>query len=189
MIKQVIGIAIIAVLGIILIVNITQQNSSNENENLVNSEDTLVSPEALGIKVGETAPDFELTTLEGENVKLSDFHGKKVFLNFWATWCPPCKKEMPEMQEFHEEYSDEVVIIALNATDSEKNEGVVADFIEEYDYTFPVLLDPEMKVVDEYMAISLPTTYFIGTDGVIQQQTKIGPMTYEFMESMMHELN
>src|SRR5690625_1361660 len=86
-----------------------------------------------GLEVGNLAPDFELETLEGETVKLSDLKGQKVFLNFWASWCGPCRSEMPDMQKFHED-RDDVTILAVNVNDRPEN---VDEFLEEYGITFP----------------------------------------------------
>ncbi|WP_047981171.1 TlpA family protein disulfide reductase [Ornithinibacillus contaminans] len=199
MVKKIIGIAILVTLGIILVINIgeitKQKNTAGSGPNLVDvSGDTsvegvsIVSPNAEGINEGDTAPDFKLKMLNGDTVTLSDLKGKKVLVNVWATWCPPCKEEMPELQQFYEEYGDDIEIIAVNATGSERNEQAVRDFISEYDYTFPVAFDKDMEVTDNYMVISIPTSYFIGTDGVIQVPRKVGPMTYDFMVEMMNKL-
>src|SRR5690606_30949393 len=139
--------------------------------------------------VGQLSKDFQLTDLEGNTVQLSDFKGKKVFLNFWATWCPPCKAEMPHMQDFHEKYSDEVVVLAVNVTGSEVNKDNVYEFVDEYNLTFPIVLDETNEVSAAYQAVSLPTTYFINSEGVIQLQRKIGPMTYEEMEKNLNKLD
>src|SRR5690606_33071951 len=81
----------------------------------------MIAPaESVGIQPGEIAPDFELETLDGAVVKLSELKGEKVILNFWATWCPPCKEEMPEMQEFYDKYGDDINVIAVNF--KEKND-------------------------------------------------------------------
>ncbi|MCA0983186.1 TlpA family protein disulfide reductase [Halobacillus yeomjeoni] len=150
----------------------------------------MVSPNAPeGLKVGEKAPDFTLETLNGETVNLSELKGKKVFINFWATWCPPCREEMPEMEKFHQEYGDEVEVLAINSTGAEKNIEKVESYVQEGGYTFPILLDPDLEMNQIYQAISIPTTYFIGTDGVIQQPRKVGPMTYDFMVEMKEKLN
>ncbi|MFG6115003.1 redoxin domain-containing protein [Halobacillus sp. MO56] len=141
-----------------------------------------------GIQKGEQAPDFELETVEGETLRLSDLQGKKVFLNFWATWCPPCKKEMPEMQKFHEEFGDEVEIVAVNATTTETSMDDVKKYLEQEGYTFQVPLDKKNQVSSEYQAITIPTTYFIGTDGIVQQPRQVGPMTYDFMVKMKDKL-
>ncbi|RWZ60390.1 TlpA family protein disulfide reductase [Halobacillus fulvus] len=165
------------------------------NQSAENDGTTMYAPNSpAGLQAGEMAPDFTLKTLDGENVQLSDLKGKKVFVNFWATWCPPCREEMPEMQRFHEEFGDEVVVLAVNGTGSEKGANfenkmqVVKDYVEEGSYTFPVLLDEQLDITTEYQAISIPTTYFIGTDGTIQKPRRVGPMNYEFMIEMKNDL-
>jgi thiol-disulfide isomerase/thioredoxin len=199
MIKKILGIAVILVLAVVIFINYVEiKKAKNDEESGPNLVDVsgdpsveggmIVSPTAAGINKGDIAPDFELELLNGDKIKLSDLKGQKVLINFWATWCPPCKEEMPEMQKFYEEYGDEIAIIAINATDSEKNEQAVRDFIEEKGYTFPVALDKDMEVVDNYMAITIPTSYFIGTDGVLQVPRKVGPMTYDFMVEMLNTL-
>ncbi|HEX6593544.1 MAG TPA: redoxin domain-containing protein [Bacillota bacterium] len=185
-----IGFAILVLFIGIFIFNTLGPNDESEkqqNEQTANSPNH--SEEQAGIKVGEQAPDFELETLDGETTKLSDLKGKKVILNFWATWCPPCQKEMPEMQQFYEEHHEEIEIIAVNLTGSESKASDVNDYIEEHEYTFPVLLDRDLAVRDEYMALVVPTTYFIGTDGIVQEERKVGPMTYELMEEMLQSLD
>jgi thiol-disulfide isomerase/thioredoxin len=197
MIKKILGIAILFTFGTIIIINILEINKEEKTTgpNLVDvTGDTsvegvsIVSPSSSGINKGDAAPDFELEMMNGEKVKLSELKGKKVLVNFWATWCPPCKEEMPELQQFYEDYGDEITIIAINATGSERNEEAVRNFIDKYDYTFPVAFDKSMDVTDEYMAVTIPTSYFIGTDGIIQVPRKVGPMTYEFMVEMMNSL-
>ena len=90
-----------------------------------------------GIEIGKSAPDFELTKLDGTNVKLSDLKGKKVILNFWATWCGPCQQEMPDMEAFYKEHKENVEILAVNYTPSEKvGEEKVSNFIKEKELLF-----------------------------------------------------
>lgn len=200
MIKKFVGIGILLALGIALVINVVdfekKDGQAASGPNLVDvtgdpSVDgvTIVSPSARGINEGDTAPDFELPLLNGDTVKLSDLKGKKVLINFWATWCPPCKEEMPELERFYEEHGDEITIIAINATGSERNEEAVHDFIEEYGYTFPVAIDNNNETTDTYMAMTIPTSYFIGSDGIIQAPRKVGPMSYDFMVDMMNSLN
>lgn len=131
-----------------------------------------------GIAVGVKAPDFELKTLDGKSVKLSDLQGKKVILNFWATWCPPCKAEMPEMQKYHEKIGDDAVILAVNIDPQLK----VQEFIDDMGITFTIPLDTDDTVNTMYQVISIPTTYFIDTKGIIRQK-HIGAMTYDFMKN------
>ncbi|MCP8969131.1 peroxiredoxin family protein [Ectobacillus ponti] len=142
-----------------------------------------------GLEVGKEAPDFELQTYDGKTVKLSDYRGKKVILNFWATWCPPCQKEVPEMQAFYGQHQRDVVILAVNYTVSEKSgaQEKVAAFVTEHKLTFPVLMDSLTNVSATYKIISLPTSYFIDTKGVMRQKF-IGPMTQEFMKKSLDKL-
>ncbi|MCP8616411.1 TlpA family protein disulfide reductase [Salirhabdus salicampi] len=142
-----------------------------------------------GYTIGKTAPDFTLTTLAGETISLSDLRGKKVFLNFWASWCGPCKVEMPEMQEFHEQYGDEVVVLAVNATGDEFSLNNAKDFIEKNELTFPIPLDHELKVVYQYDVVAYPTTYFINREGILQFNRHIGPMDYDMMVEQMKKLD
>jgi peroxiredoxin len=119
-----------------------------------------------GLAVGIEAPDFQLKDLQGHTVKLSDFRGKKVMLNFWAPWCPPCKQEMPEMQKFHEAAGNEVSILAVNI-DPQYNS---AKFLGKMGITFPILLDGEDKVNTQYGVMTIPTTFFIDEKGIIQDK-------------------
>lgn len=142
-----------------------------------------------GIEIGKSAPDFTLTKLDGTNVKLSDLKGKKVILNFWATWCGPCQQEMPDMEAFYKEHKENVEILAVNYTPSEKGGGEekVSNFIKEKGITFPVLLDKNIDVTTAYKVITIPTSYFIDTKGVIQDKF-IGPMTQKEMEKRVAKL-
>lgn len=140
-------------------------------------EDQETSSQKIGLEVGNTPPDFELKTLSGDTVKLSDYKGKKVMLNFWATWCPPCKAEMPDMQKFYEGNKDRVEILAVNMDTTND----VAGFVKEYGLTFPILLDEENEVNKDYGIVSIPTTFFIDEDGVIKQKIT-GSMQLEDME-------
>ncbi len=133
----------------------------------------------IGIEKDNLAPDFELTTLDGETVKLSDYRVEKVLLNFWASWCRPCRSEMPDMQKFHETY-DDVVILAVNLTETERSKTNVTNFLEEYEITFPVLLDNETVVGNIYNTRALPTSYLINSDGKIHN-IATGPLNYESM--------
>lgn len=137
--------------------------------------------ESIGLQPGESAPDFTLTTLSGEQLSLSDLRGKKVILNFWATWCGPCRAEMPDMQKFYESHQDEVEILAVNVTESEASAENVDLFVEDYGLTFPILLDEKSQVVTTYQALTIPTSYLIDSNGVIQNRM-IGPMNYDWMK-------
>lgn len=105
------------------------------------------------------APDFSLKDLRGNLVSLRDFRGRVVFLNFWATWCPPCRLEMPTMEELHREFADHgLVILAVNFRESPDE---VRSFLKQHGFTFTTLLDEEERAFGLYRAWSLPTTYLI----------------------------
>ncbi len=168
-----------------------KEEAAAETSNSESNQDgtMMVAPNApKELKTGEKAPDFSLETLSGDLLTLADLKGKKVFLNFWATWCPPCQEEMPELEKFYQDFGDEVEIVAVNATGSEKDVSEVNKYMNGHNYHFPVVLDKELKVNDLYQALTIPTTYFIGRDGRIQQPKKVGPMTYDFMVKMKESL-
>jgi len=124
------------------------------------------SPLLVGDVRGLPAPDFELASLDGKKVKLSDFRGKAVLLNFWATWCPPCKEEMPWFVDLQKKYGNNglvVIGVALDDTEAPK----IAQFVSEMGVNYPILLGTN-KVSDQYGSVDfLPTTFYINRDGKI----------------------
>jgi cytochrome c biogenesis protein CcmG/thiol:disulfide interchange protein DsbE len=113
-------------------------------------------------------PDFTLTSLDGLSVTLSELRGRPVLLNFWATWCPPCRLEMPYFQEIHEDpiwRARELLILAVNLQESATD---VRRFMTDNAYTFTVLLDTKAEAARLYNASSIPATYIIGKDGIIK---------------------
>ncbi|WP_432357626.1 redoxin domain-containing protein [Sporosarcina sp. UB5] len=146
---------------------------------------------SVGLNLGDLPPDFELATLDGDTLKLSELKGKKVVLNFWATWCPPCKAEMPHMQNYYRNSAEEanVEIVAVNLTDSE-NRGVkvVQEFIDSYGLTFKIPLDEQGIVGEAYKAFQIPTTYMLNTDGTISQIVK-GPMDEAMLKTLIDDLD
>lgn len=142
----------------------------------------------VGLEKGNLAPDFELVTLSGEKVKLSDYRGKKVLLNFWASWCGPCRAEMPDMQELHQEGREDVVILAVNATQTERSTESPAEFIKELGLTFPIVLDEKGEVSKTYQVVALPTSYFIDSEGKIDDKFT-GTLSYQQMITGLSKLN
>ncbi|MGG3450067.1 thiol-disulfide oxidoreductase ResA [Domibacillus aminovorans] len=118
------------------------------------------------LEAGDKAPDFVLTDMSGEQHRLSDYEGKGVFLNFWGTWCEPCKKEMPHMEKMAQEYAGEVEILAVNVGESNFQ---VQNFAEQYGLTFPIAIDKSKEVMNTYGVNPLPTTFMIKPDGTIDQ--------------------
>jgi peroxiredoxin len=125
-----------------------------------------------GPNVGDKAIDFKLSDLSGDDVTLSQFKGKKVIVNFWATWCPPCKDEMPIMEEFYKKHSEDVEILAINI-DPQYN---VKEYQKSMGLTFPILLDKDDKINKAYDILTVPTTYVINEQGIITHK-QIGAIT------------
>src|SRR3990172_6161736 len=116
---------------------------------------------------GQKAPDMPMLGIEGGVVRLDSFKGKTVVLNFWATWCPPCREEMPLLQQAFVERQARGDLVVL-AVDYEEPEALVMDFIRQFSLTFPVLMDRDGSVRLQYGVTGLPTTFFIDRDGVIR---------------------
>ena len=114
---------------------------------------------------GEPAPDFAAQTLEGKHVSLADFRGKTVLLNFWATWCPPCRSEMPDMEKIYRERLDKDVVIL--AVDVQEAAVPVQAFVDRFSITFPILMDVSGDIAKLYGIQSLPSSYFIDAQGRI----------------------
>lgn len=119
------------------------------------------------------APDFTVYDAEGSEVHLSDYVGKPIVLNFWASWCGPCQGEMPDFHEKYLELDGKIQFLMINMTDgSRETIESASDFIAEREYTFPVFYDTQSDAARTYGAYSLPTTYFIDAEGyVIAQAT------------------
>jgi peroxiredoxin len=117
-------------------------------------------------KQGSLAPDFLLMELDGGDFRLSDLRGKAVIVNFWATWCTPCRKEMPQFVAAYDRYKDEgLEVVAVNVQESP---SIIRPFAEDFGMEFTVVLDKRGAVSDSYRLIGLPTTYFIDREGVIR---------------------
>ena len=139
---------------------------------------------------GEPAPDFALPNLDGAVVRLSDLRGKPVLLNFWATWCGPCKREMPDIQQVYTQANGELVVLAINAegTSPELARRLARDFRDELSLTFPMLFDsPDTEVLNQYRLTGLPDSFFIDRNGIIQEIV-IGPLTKKVLDEKVEAL-
>lgn len=149
------------------------------------SPDVFSPPETAGETDGESgeytpmkAPDFTVLNEEGEEVKLSDYYGKPIVLNFWATWCYYCKEEMPDFEKVYKEHP-EVQFLMVNATDGVRETVEIAKaYIAEKGYTFPVVFDTEQEAVTAYYITGYPTTWFIDKDGYLVTYAN-GMLSYE----------
>ncbi|MDP4163587.1 MAG: redoxin domain-containing protein [Bacillota bacterium] len=144
---------------------------------------TKDTAQSQGLNIGVKAPDFVLKTLTGSTVKLSDFKGKRVMLNFWATWCPPCKAEMPDMEKFYKKGQKDLIILAVNIDPQLDVKG----FAKANGLTFPILLDEKDEVNTKYHILSIPTTYFIDSKGIIKDKFT-GAMPLDAMQQYTDDL-
>lgn len=136
------------------------QNKDTENKEDASQKDTAEEP--------TLAPDFTVLDKDGNKVKLSDHIGKKVIVNFWASWCGPCKNEMPDFQKAYEAYGDDIVFMMVNMTDgTSETIKSATKFIENAGYSFPVYFDTEESALYAYYVYSIPATYFINSDGTL----------------------
>lgn len=180
---------VIVLIAIIIVINILKPSiSSGEKKvkDLPASESSIKKTNTLD--QGVEAPDFELFTLDNKKTKLSDYRGQKIILNFWATWCPPCKAEMPHMEEFHKKNKDKnISIVSVNLTSIDKGKSKITSFVKDYGLTFPIMLDESGKIGLEYQAFAIPTSYIIDEKGIITQKI-VGPMDEEMMEKLIGNL-
>jgi len=122
-----------------------------------------VIPNLEAMKENPATPDFTLSTPEGKKISLRDYRGKIVFLNFWASWCTPCREEMPSMEKLYQEFKDSnFVVLAVNVKDRKQD---AVNFVKEMKINYPIALDPDGQVGLLYGAWGLPTTYLIGPKG------------------------
>jgi cytochrome c biogenesis protein CcmG, thiol:disulfide interchange protein DsbE len=136
---------------------------------------------ALGVPVQMEfpAPDFHMTDLHGQSVSLADTRGQVVLINNWATWCPPCREEMPALEAFYQKYQDRgFVVIAIDAGEPAKD---VQEFVERLGLTFPVWLDPDQEALKTFRNPALPSSYLVDREGTVRLAWS-GLVTYQALE-------
>jgi len=185
--KNIIGIILITVIILSAVVLFANCGAKEENPpDLLNSTEAGESSQSQSIEtkveIGYAAPDFSVELLSGETVKLSDYKGKVVLLNFWASWCPPCISEMPDIQKLSENYSDDLAVLAVNYGEKKTT---AENFIKKNNYTFNVGIDENTNVAKLYPSNGIPYTIIIDAKGIItkiQEGIKPGEDMYSFYE-------
>ncbi len=145
----------------------------------------LAAPTATPLPPGQAAPSFALVGLDGKLHRLTDYRGKRVVLNFWATWCVPCRIEMPLLQKTYEQLQDNgLVVIGINMAEEEPG---VRQYVGDLGIMFPILLDTDRVVTVQYKVVGLPTTFFIDTEGLIRA-SQVGPLTEDSLKGYLDRL-
>jgi len=188
--KKYLILSLVVVLSLVLLIGCTSEGEEMPEENNAETETPVEESEKETEENTEEekvyAPDFSLTGMDGETYTLSDFQGKKVMVNFWATWCPYCVQEMPDLTKLAQEYSDDLVVLAINVDESESKIQGFLDDNPEIDLN--ILLDPKAKTAGTYGANALPLTIGINSDGSVETGYP-GMLKYEQMVGMYEMLN
>lgn len=191
--RNILSIAVILILVGIVAWNQIDWNKE-ENYNVVDvTGDTSVEgvaispPNANRWKEGDTMFDIELSNLEGDIVSIYDSSKPIVLINFWATWCPPCKEEMPDLDQLHQEKSEQIDVFAINVTNTETSENKVQDYQTEHQFSFEILLDKKGEVYDHLKLINLPVSFFVDTETHEIVKRVDGALKYEQMVDIVEE--
>ena len=182
--RAALGLLAVALLGLLVVQGCTSSSQDIRDGQGQAATDMDGLQLAPAPKVGRLAPDFTLTDLEGSSVTLSDFRGQVVFINFWATWCPACRAEMPEIEAVYQEYKDKDVVVI--GVDLKESEDKVRRYIERGGYSWTFVIDTTGEVTRDYGVTAIPTSFFLDRQGIIRA-LKIGAMTKRSMESKLAE--
>lgn len=178
---------LIALIAVIVIgISIFTVNNYNKSNTKAKSKQSTIINNNSNYTFKTPAADFKLKDLHGNELSLSNLKGKKVFLNFWATWCPPCKAEMPEIEKLYEETKDSDLVIV--AVDMGEPLSTVKTFIDNNKYDFKVLLDSDHSVATKYGISAIPTSYFIDKNGNIVSKN-VGAMNIDQMKEYIKGLD
>jgi len=184
--KKLLIVLIAAIVIGVSIFTVNTYNASNA-KNKASQENATSQSTGINHNILKTkAIDFRLKDLEGKELSLSDLKGKKVFLNFWATWCPPCRAEMPEIEKLYQETKDSNLVIV--AVEIGEPLDTVKSFIDSNKYNFKVLLDSDQSIASKYNIASIPTSYFIDVDGNIVSKN-VGAMNIDQMKAYIKTLD
>ncbi|MCU6712607.1 TlpA family protein disulfide reductase [Paenibacillus sp. J5C_2022] len=176
----------LSLLGLLILLAYTLHGAT---ESLLEGTSTSGSDE-VGAKVGDIAPPFGLTNLEGEMIALGELRGKTVMVNFWTTWCKVCRTEMPHVEKLYEHYKEqgeEVAIVTVNVTSQESSAKKVGEVASAEGYSFPVALDSSGKTTDDYRVAAYPTTFVIDESGVVRERY-LGAISFTDMKKRIDHI-
>ncbi len=135
------------------------------------------------LTVGKVAPDFNLPDLNEKEIRLSDFRGKVVFLNFWATWCKPCREEMPSMEILYKNFEKDGLVILAISIDRVTTKKDIPPFVKALNLTFPILIDSWGQTDKRYKLMGVPETYIIDQQGILREKV-IGPRDWTILDNL-----
>jgi peroxiredoxin len=152
------------------------------------SQSVTVTASASGAepRVGKPAPDFELTMIDGTKVHLSDFKGKPVWINFWASWCPPCRAENPDIETVYNAHKDADGLVLLAAAIGEGRDAV-ASYMQRADLHYPVGADSDTQIAADYRVLGIPTHIFVDREGIVRE-IRVGAMSEKTMEKKVAQI-
>jgi cytochrome c biogenesis protein CcmG, thiol:disulfide interchange protein DsbE len=187
---------IIAV-ALLVLIAVTRPLGASNSSSLVDPQATFyrVSSETQGLEIGQQAPDFvgtgengqaiRLTDLDGNPLSIGDLKGRPVWINFWATWCPPCQKETPDLRNAYEAHrKDGLVVVAVSI---QEEPGAVRDYVTRYGLTYTIGMDVTGAIMHTYRVFGIPTHYFIDRTGVIRDRV-FGPLDAAGMEQRLAKI-
>ncbi len=172
------------VVAILPIVILTTAGCLGGNRNITDSAETA-QPRGGDARAGKAAPDFTLKTVDGQTLRLSDLRGKAVVINFWATWCPPCRQEMPDIEKAYQKYKERGVVFL--GIDMKEDRATVQDYVQKNGYHWTFLLDPEGQAAGAYLVSAIPSTFFVDADGVIRD-VQLGAMSADLLEAKLGKI-
>jgi thiol-disulfide isomerase/thioredoxin len=155
---------------------------------VLSANTTSATSKTSAPQAGFAAPDFTLKTPGGEEYTLSELKGNAVLVNLWATWCPPCRAEMPAIEKMYQEYKDQGFVVLAADMTYQDDPANVAPFIKKYNLTFPILLEETGDVGAAYQLRSLPSSYFINRAGIIQEVVIGGPMSEALLRARIEQI-
>ena len=150
----------------------------------LNDKNKFPKQENVGVKLGLYAPDFESEYLNGTKVSLYELRGKPVILNFWATWCPPCVREMPRLEEFYQKHKNEIILIGINLGEKD---STIERFLQRVNVTFPIVKDKNKTIEKSYNLLIRPSTFFIDKKGIIVDK-RLGEISKEELEERSQKM-